>query len=222
MAEPILEGAGLSVSIDAVTALHHTDVAVRPGESLAVMGPSGSGKSTLLHCLSGLTRPSSGSVTFLGHDVWGGPRRTRAALRRQSMGLIFQDADLLPEFSTVENVAFTLLFDGMPRNKALASAEAALDEVGLADRGDADPRVLSGGEAHRIAVARALVRPEVSLVLADEPTAALDAENAALITNLLLDVATLRDAAVLLATHDRSVAARCERTLQLSRPTETA
>lgn len=221
MPEPVLEGRDLSVSIDKITALHHTDVTVSPGESVAVMGPSGSGKSTLLHCLAGLTRPTTGTVKFLGKEVWSSSRAERATLRRTSMGLVFQDADLLPEFSTAENVAFTLLFDGKARSTALALAEEALGEVGLEGRGDTDPRVLSGGEAHRVSVARALVRPDVSLVLADEPTAALDAENAEVVTGVLLDVAARRDAAVLLATHDDAVAARCARLMRLSRPTES-
>lgn len=219
MAASVVECRSLSVTYDAVTALYHTDLSVNPGESVAVMGPSGSGKSTLLHCVAGLSRPTAGSISFLGYDLWGGSRADRARLRRTSMGLVFQDADLLPEFSTVENVAFTLLFDGVPRPRALALAASALDDVGLAGRRDADPRVLSGGEAHRVAVARALVRPEVALVIADEPTAALDAENAASITQLLIEVAVQRNAAVLLATHDMAVAAQCDRIATLARPT---
>lgn len=219
MQASVVECRSLSVTYGAVTALHHTNIRVRPGESVAVMGPSGSGKSTLLHCVAGLSRPSTDSVTFLGNDLWGASRAERARRRRTSMGLVFQDADLLPEFSTVENVAFTLLFDGVSRSTALDLAARALDDVGLGDRCDADPRVLSGGEAHRVAVARALVRPDVALVIADEPTAALDVENAARVTELLLDVAGRRSAAVLLATHDTAVAAHCDRIAALARPT---
>lgn len=138
------------------------------------------------------------------------------------MGLIFQNADLLPEFSAIENVAFTLLFDGVPRRDALRLASAALDAVGLAHRRDADPRTLSGGEAHRVAVARALVRPEIALVIADEPTAALDATNASEITELLLNIARDRGAAVILATHDLAVAQRCDRIVQLARSIEAS
>lgn len=217
MPEPVISCDGVEVRYGDLRALARTELEVDAGESVAIMGPSGSGKTTLLQCIEGLLPPSTGSMVVLGQDQSAARRAERAALRRRSMGLVFQDPELLPEFSTVENVAFTLLFDGVARPKALDLAAEALDAVGLADRTEADVRTLSGGEAQRAAVARALVRPEVELVVADEPTAALDMDNAQHITRTLLRFARDRNAAVLLATHDPNVAEGCDRIHRLTR-----
>lgn len=222
MPEPLLRCTDVEMTYGETLALSPTSLAIGEGESVAVMGPSGSGKTTLLQCIEGLITPSGGQVDVLGQDQRVSSRAQRAALRRRSMGLVFQDPELLPEFSTVENVAFGLLFDGVPRAQALQRAREALTDVGLADRADAEVRTLSGGEAQRVALARALVRPELRLVIADEPTAALDVDTAQLITTILLEHARARGAAVLLATHDPAVAARCDRIHRVTRQTAAA
>ena len=138
------------------------------------------------------------------------------------MGLIQQSSNLLEEFSAVENVAFPLLFDGMKRTAAFGLAAEVLELIGMADRANADVRSLSGGESQRIAVGRALVQPNLSLIVADEPTASLDAENALAVTALLLGAARSQAATVVLATHDPTVAAMCERTFFLTRERDAA
>lgn len=200
-----------------VLALPRTSLLVEHGSSVAIMGPSGSGKSTLLGCIQGLVVPTSGSVTVLGQDQRAASRRARSDLRRRRMGLVQQSSDLLEEFSAVENVAFPLLFEGTRRPAALARAAAAVELVGLAHRADADVRSLSGGEAQRIAIARALVHPDASLIIADEPTASLDVDSARTVTELLLYAAQDREATVVLATHDPSVAGMCDRVFRLVR-----
>lgn len=210
----------MEVAFGRVVALSRTSLVVSRGEAVAIMGPSGSGKSTLLDCVQGLTRPTVGECVVLGQDQSDASEGLRSDLRRRRMGLIQQDSNLLPEFSTVENVAFPLLFDGSKRAEALGVAENALAEVGLSERADADVRTLSGGEAQRAAVARALTRSELSLIVADEPTASLDAENAVLITEVILATARRRKASVLLATHDLEVASRCDRIVRLTREHE--
>lgn len=210
------------VTFGATTALSRTSLHVARAESVAIMGPSGSGKTTLLQCIEGLVTATSGEVWVLGQNQTSSSGRKRSDLRRVKMGLIFQTADLLPEFNTAENVAFTLLFDGVPRTKAIGAARNALRAVGLGDRENADIRTLSGGEAQRVAVARALARPTVELIIADEPTASLDVENARDITELLLVHARERGAAVLLATHDPAIAAMCDRIVQIERHGSTS
>lgn len=179
------------------------------------MGPSGSGKTTLLDCLSGLVRPTQGSVDVLGQDLGALKLKEVAKLRREKMGLIYQGPELLPELTTAENVALTLLFDKIGPDQARADAIAALDAVGLADRSESPPEQLSGGEAQRVAVARALVRDTAEVIIADEPTASLDATNARTITELLITKCKESERALLIATHDPAVAQACDRTVLL-------
>lgn len=217
MVVPAIDAVDIAVTFGAVQALPRTSLCVADGESVAIMGPSGSGKSTLLSCIQGIGLVSQGSLRVLGQEQSRVPLRQRSSLRLRHMGLIQQTADLLPEFSATENVAFPLLVDGRRRSGALAAAADALEAVGLRDKADADVRTLSGGEAHRVAVARALARPDIRLIVADEPTAALDAENAMRITDLILQAAEERRATVILATHDPRVADRCGRIERLTR-----
>lgn len=216
-----IECVDLDVRLGGVVALSRTTLHIAPGESVAVMGPSGSGKTTLLRVIQGLVRPSSGSARVLGQDQGSARPRDRAELRRRKMGLITQSPDLLPEFSAVENVALPLLFDGVRRADALTAGLRALRRLGLEERAGAHVRSLSGGEAQRVAVARALVREDVELVIADEPTASLDVENARVITGDLLRHAAERRAALVLATHDSQVAQRCDRIIRISRTAES-
>jgi putative ABC transport system ATP-binding protein len=206
---------GLSAGYGSLPVLTEFDMSVAPGEVVALMGPSGSGKSTLLACATGMMRPTSGRVQLGGCVISELNPTGRARARRRSMGLVFQSPDLLPELTVSENVALTLLFDGVSRGRAIAAAEKCLMLVGLAGHGQKRVDEISGGEAQRVALARALVRPEVQLIVADEPTASLDADNAVLITDLLLSHARSMGAGALVATHDPVVAAACDRTLRL-------
>ncbi len=168
----------------AVHALRAVDLSVAPGELVAVMGPSGSGKSTLLNLAGGLDRPTSGEVIVEGQVLGTLSRRDLAALRRRSIGYVFQDLNLMPSLTAAENVAMPLELDGVSVRKARRVAHAALDEVGLADLGSRFPDDMSGGQQQRVAIARALVG-ERRLVLADEPTGALDSQTGESVLRLL-------------------------------------
>jgi putative ABC transport system ATP-binding protein len=156
-----------------VHALRGVDLAVHPGELVAVMGPSGSGKSTLLHIAGGLDTPTAGNVLVEGTDLATLSAGASAAVRRRSVGYVFQDLNLLPSLSAVENVALPRELDGVRGRQARREALVALDEVGLAGLGHRFPDEMSGGQQQRVAIARALVGPR-RLLLADEPTGALD------------------------------------------------
>jgi len=168
----------------AVHALRGVALGVRPGELVAVMGPSGSGKSTLLNLAGGLDRPTQGGVYVEGKLLGELSKRQLAALRRRSVGYVFQDLNLLPSLTAAENVALPLELDGMGVRKARRLAVSALDEVGLADLGPRFPDDMSGGQQQRVAIARALVGDR-RLVLADEPTGALDSQTGEAVLRLL-------------------------------------
>ncbi|MYY11488.1 ATP-binding cassette domain-containing protein [Streptomyces sp. SID4919] len=195
-----------ALSLDAVTRVHSTgttalhDVTLRvpPGRFLAVMGRSGSGKSTLLQCAAGLDTVTSGTVRIGGTDLAALGERELTRLRRDRVGFVFQSLNLVPSLSVLENAVLPLLLAGLPDD---GRALGALEAVGLADRADDPPARLSGGQCQRAAVARALVtRPAV--VFADEPTAALDPDNAQTVLGLLRAAADRSGQAVVLVTHD--------------------
>lgn len=206
---------GLGVAYTDTPVFAGIDLTIAAGESLVVMGPSGSGKSSLLACVTGMLVPTSGSVQVAGENMSTMSAAHRARLRRKALGLVFQDADLLPELSVAENVALTLLFDGKSRAAALRRAGEALAAVGLDGHGDKKTDQISGGQAQRVALARALVRPSMKLLVADEPTASLDAKNARQVTALLLEHTRRLGAGALVATHDPLVAQACDRVLHL-------
>jgi putative ABC transport system ATP-binding protein/lipoprotein-releasing system ATP-binding protein len=184
----------------ATVALQPTDCEVRPGETIAVAGPSGSGKSTLLHLLAGLDQPTVGSVTWPG--IGDG-----AALRPGPVAMIFQSPSLLAPLTVLENVAFPLMLDGLPRQQAERRARTALERLGLAELADKLPDEVSGGQAQRVAAARALAgRPR--LVLAVEPTGQLDRASGAQVVGALLAAARQSGSALMVATHDPAVAER--------------
>jgi putative ABC transport system ATP-binding protein len=196
-----------------VHALRGVSLGLRPGELVAVMGPSGSGKSTLLHLAGGLDTPTSGSVVLDGVSLGGMSARARAALRRRTVGYVFQDLNLLPALTAVENVMLPRELDGVASRQARREAHEALAAVDVEDLADRYPDEMSGGQQQRIAIARALVGPR-RLVLADEPTGALDSTTGEQILRLLrrrVDAG----AAGLLVTHEARHAAWADRVVFL-------
>ncbi|MBT2404060.1 MULTISPECIES: ABC transporter ATP-binding protein [unclassified Streptomyces] len=196
-----------------VHALRGIDLTVHPGELVAVMGPSGSGKSTLLTLAGGLDTPSSGRVVVEGTDITAASRKELAALRRRSIGYVFQDYNLIPALTAAENVALPRELDGISARKARGSALAALEEMGLAQLADRFPDEMSGGQQQRVAIARALVGDR-RLVLADEPTGALDSETGDSVL-ALLRARCDAGAAGILVTHEPRFAAWADRVVFL-------
>lgn len=209
-----LEVVDLTLEVPGRRLLDRAAFAAETGECVAVMGPSGSGKTSLLNCLSGITRPTTGAVRLDGTELSALGNAARAAFRLRRVGLVFQAGELLPELTVAENVALPLRLQGVARREADARALAWLERLGLGDRGAAHPDVLSGGEVQRVGIARALAHGP-ALVLADEPTGALDEANAVRVAELLVGTAKDLGATVVVATHDPLVAARADRVLRL-------
>jgi putative ABC transport system ATP-binding protein len=207
---PLLAGVGLEKRFGPTPALAGVDVSVAPGEIVAVMGPSGSGKSTLLHCLAGIFRPDAGEVHFDGRRIDTLSEAQRSALRLARFGFVFQFGDLVPELTLAENVALPLWLSGGDRRTARSRAHEALGALGAVGAADRRAGDASGGEVQRAAVARALVHSP-AVVLADEPTGALDSTTGELVLEALVDAATRQGAAVVIVTHEPRVAAYANR-----------
>ncbi len=197
-----------------VEAVRGVELTVVSGEMVAVMGPSGCGKTTLLNILSGIEETSSGNVLVNGEPLYGISDNARTDLRGRQFGFIFQDFNLLPVLSAVENVELPLLLLGTPSNEARAQALDALSRVGLADRSEHRPSELSGGQQQRVAVARAIVhRP--SIILCDEPTGNLDTGTSGDVMALLTSMNQQEGTTFLIVTHDEAIAAQCQRTIRM-------
>jgi putative ABC transport system ATP-binding protein len=196
-----------------VHALRGIDLSVAPGAMVAVMGPSGSGKSTLLTIAGSLEQPTSGEVLIDGAPLSRMSRNAKARLRRRSIGYVFQDFNLLPGLTAMENVALPLELDGISGRRARAAGKRALDDLGLGERADRFPDQLSGGERQRVAIARAVVG-ERRLLLADEPSGALDSVNAEGVMRLVHE-ACKRGVAAVVVTHDAQLASWADRVVFL-------
>jgi putative ABC transport system ATP-binding protein len=196
-----------------LTLLQDISLTLRAGDSLAIVGVSGSGKSTLLGLLAGLDTPSEGQVWLDDRDLFALDEDGRARLRGASVGFVFQSFQLLASLTAIENVMLPLELAGRPG--ARESARAVLDRVGLGARRHHYPRQLSGGEQQRVAIARAFA-PQPKLLFADEPTGNLDRTTAAHIADLLFQLNREQGTTLLLVTHDKALAERCERQIELA------
>ena len=224
--EVIMRAQGLEMSFGQTHALRGVDLDLSAGEVLAVTGPSGSGKSTLLHVMAGVLVPDAGSVSYHGGSAAGGieasasgettvdiaalDEAARSRLRLSEFGFIFQFGQLLPDLTALDNVTIPLLLAGSPRRKALTQAREALEELGLSEHMDKRPGQLSGGQAQRAAVARALVT-NPRILFADEPTGSLDSLAAERTMEVLLSSVRSRGASLVIITHDARVAAYADR-----------
>ena len=192
-----------------IQAVQDVSLSIDHGSMVAIMGPSGCGKTTLLNVLSGIDEPNSGSVNINGENLYGSTDDERTRVRGKHMGFIFQEFNLLPVMTALENVELPLLIQGMPANQARQEATKALSAVGLGDRLEHRPAELSGGQQQRVAIARAVVhRP--TIVLCDEPTGNLDADTSASIIKLLRTLCSVGNTTFLIVTHDESIAKQCD------------
>jgi putative ABC transport system ATP-binding protein len=197
-----------------VEAVRGVDVTLKVGEMVAIMGPSGCGKTTLLNVLSGIDVPSAGEVFVDGKPLFGVSDNERTTMRSNYLGFIFQDFNLLPVLSAVENVELPLLLLGVGASEARLRAMQALTDVGLAERSQHRPAELSGGQQQRVAVARAVVhRPAV--ILCDEPTGNLDSKTSEEVLALLKRINEEHQTTFLIVTHDARIAELCDRVLQM-------
>ncbi|MBR9988747.1 MAG: ABC transporter ATP-binding protein [Gemmatimonadetes bacterium] len=219
MGSPVLEGSALRKVYheedgSELTILDGVDIEVRRGEAIAVIGASGAGKSTLLHLLGLLDRPTSGTVRLEGRDVSALSARQLAAVRNSRIGFVFQFHHLLREFTALENVMMPLLIAGTARRDAAKTAHGLLVQVGLQARATHKSSQLSGGEQQRVAVARALAN-QPAVLLADEPSGNLDTHTSKQLHELFFQLRSEHGVALVLATHNRELAARTDRILEV-------
>ena len=199
---------------DLFTALKDINLTLKTGEFTGLIGPSGSGKTTLLNIIGGLDSPTEGNVNVLGIELGSSSHKERAHLRKTKMGFIFQSYNLLPVYSVFENVELPLLLNKIDKNERRSMVEQAVKSVGLTDKMDSRPNMLSGGECQRTAIARAIVL-EPALILADEPTANLDAENSHQIMKIMVSLNKELETSFIFATHDEKIMAYLRRIIHL-------
>jgi putative ABC transport system ATP-binding protein len=193
-----------------VVALRGVDLTIEPGEFVAVMGPSGSGKSTFMHIVGLLDRPTSGTYVFAGHELTSLDADALADLRSRALGFVFQAYNLLPRTTAIENVELPMIYAGVPAVERHKAAMEALDAVGLAKYAHHQPNQLSGGQQQRVAIARSIVN-QPQLILADEPTGALDSASSEDVMALFKRLNDERGMTVMLVTHEADVAAHARR-----------
>jgi lipoprotein-releasing system ATP-binding protein len=197
-----------------VDVLKGVDLAIQPGETIALVGASGAGKSTLLHIMGALDRPTSGTVNFKGKDIFQLNDSSLASFRNHSVGFVFQFHHLLPEFSALENVMMPAIISGMNNGEAEALAVDLLGDVGLGHRLSHKPGELSGGEQQRVAIARALIKSP-PLLLADEPTGNLDTKTSEEVHALLSDIHYKKGITLVIVTHNEALASRMGKIIRL-------
>ena len=202
------------VGADFFTALKGVNLTLNTGEFMGLVGPSGSGKTTLLNIIGGLDTPSEGEVSVLDKSLGNTSHTERALLRRKHMGFIFQSYNLLPVYTVFENVELPLILNKVDPKERVNTVTQAIEWVGLSDKLDSRPAMLSGGECQRTAIARAIVH-QPALVLADEPTANLDAENSHHIMKILVNLNKEMDTSFIFATHDEKIMAYLRRIIHL-------
>lgn len=196
------------------TALHNISLEIEEGSFMSIVGPSGSGKTTLVNLMGGLDKPTSGEILFKGKSLSKMDRNELATYRRENIGFIFQSYNLLPVYNVYENVLFPLLLNDLNESDVREKVRSLIDQVGLMPQIDKKPTELSGGQCQRVAIARALVK-DPALVLADEPTANLDAENSYHILELMLKLNREFKAAFIFCTHDEKVTKYVRREVRL-------
>ena len=205
---------GITKSFGNLQVLKGIDLHIGKGEIVSIVGPSGAGKTTLLQIIGTLDRPDSGSVTVDGINVSGLSTNKLSDFRNRHIGFVFQFHQLLPEFTALENIMIPAFIAGKGRSEAKARAEELLQFLGLADRANHKPNELSGGEKHRVAVARALVN-EPAVILADEPSGSLDTKNKAELHQLFFDLRDKFGQTFVIVTHDEQLAAITDRTIHM-------
>jgi putative ABC transport system ATP-binding protein len=216
MSAPVIEVCGISKQVQdasgTLTILSDIEFALERGQTAAIVGASGSGKSTLLSIMAGLDVPTQGAVKLMGTDLFGLDEDARAALRAQHVGFVFQSFQLLANLNALDNVMLPLELSGRAQPRAVATE--MLKRVGLSDRLSHYPKVLSGGEQQRVALARAFaVQPK--LLLADEPTGSLDFATGGRVMDLMFEMNRDTGTTLVMVTHDRDIAARCQRQLRI-------
>ena len=211
----VLVAENLSLRFSSTVALAGASATVTAGEVVSVVGPSGSGKTTMLYCLSGLMSPDAGRVRFHDQDLATLGEDARAALRRRSFGFVFQFAELVPELTLAENIGLPLELLKVPRRQVRSRVDSLVERLGLEAEAGRRPARVSGGQAQRAAVARAVVHGP-AVLFADEPTGALDSTNGALVLDTIVDLARENGTAIVLVTHDQNIAARCDRTIHMA------
>ncbi len=216
--EPLLRAIDVTKTYQMGTVAHPAlcgvSLEIRKGEFVAIIGPSGSGKSTLLHMLGGLDRPDTGDVHLEGNSISNLDENSQTLLRRRRIGFVFQKVHLLPMLKAIENVMVPMRLDGIDLNVSRPKAITALNSVGMGNKQENRPGELSGGEAQRVAIARALVMSP-AILLADEPTGALDSANSQIVIELFRTLVKEQNQTLVIVTHDPTVAAAADRVIKM-------
>jgi putative ABC transport system ATP-binding protein len=203
------------VGDESIKVLHDVSADIRMGELTMLVGPSGCGKTTLISIATGILSATSGAIDLLGQDLIEMKDRKKVIFRRENLGFIFQQYNLLPALTAAENAAMPLLAAGVPHKIAIVQARNILDDIGMRGQTEKLPRQLSGGQQQRVAIARALVH-NPKLIVCDEPTAALDAKTGQAVMEILRNIANDKNRAVLIVTHDNRIYKYADRILEMS------